>query len=747
MFMAAAMCFTMIPKNTYADEAQSETQTYSFAVLTDVHFISEPGAEDLANVQARGVTEGRLTAEAQRLFDKAFSDALATEPDAVLFCGDLTSNGEKVNAQALASRLAQTDVPIYLTNGNHDINNSYAATYDNGAVNIAERMTAADFKGIFGDYGYNKAYSTYGELSYAVKIAEGITLIVMDSNIYTGDMNALYRDAQMTAGIISPGVLGWAKTEAEAAKENGDLVLAMCHHGVIPHFCVPGELIDLYQSEYLVPNWQEVSETLADAGVSAVFTGHAHANDISSYTSARGNKIYDISTGTTTAYPMAWRTISVTVTKEGNTKKYALSLDTRYVNQIDGYDDVQSFAYAKTGVNSGMIEPILSFYTRELLYKVKSYNSAQYGTGLRGMIRESLNLANGSIGEQLKALMDNAITEQLPAFLPFETSFSLGSMGQMMGITEPVTLKVASVDISANPYKAAVSLNYKVNDEGQDIVVAESCDLLIDVSKLPSIIDQTIELVQNELDKGDLSNYGENDLVNEIASFVANVVKEGIAYEILPGVTLENAMNDAYQAHAAGSETADAAKYQQRLAVSDAIKSDDFAAFAIGKLMNALASADDPTLYPVTATVLETPLSDGMSLVDSENSNREALPAFSETSSNILANMSFLESVLLPLLKQNSPAQYITIADNLQSMAGLVKPQDIAVPLDMLSQLYLTLVSDTNEPDDLKLSFEYVFTEREAADTGDSSPLIPLVIAVAASAMGMAIVSLRKRER
>ena len=43
----------------------------------------------------------------------------------------------------------------------------------------------------------------------------------------------------------------------------------------------------------------------------AIFTGHFHANDITEYRSPRGNKIYDIETGSLCAYPFPYRFVEL----------------------------------------------------------------------------------------------------------------------------------------------------------------------------------------------------------------------------------------------------------------------------------------------------------------------------------------------------------------------------------------------------------------------------------------------------
>ena len=154
--VAAALFLQLTPLPLSAGEA--DVRTIRFAVMTDLHYIPAPAAADRDNVEKAGHTELRLMAEADAVLSQALRDAAQQGADGLLLCGDLTSNGEKEYAQALADKLAQAaqDFPagLYVMNGNHDINNSFAALYRDGAVTAAERMDAEEFKTVFGAFGY-----------------------------------------------------------------------------------------------------------------------------------------------------------------------------------------------------------------------------------------------------------------------------------------------------------------------------------------------------------------------------------------------------------------------------------------------------------------------------------------------------------------------------------------------------------------------------------------------------------------
>ena len=727
--LASAMSLTMLPSVTCADESTSET--YSFVVLTDLHYITEPAEEDRENVEKCARTEVRLMAETEKIVGQALNDAMAISPDGMLLCGDLTSNGEKEYAEALAGKLAEIspELPngIFLTNGNHDINNSYAASFKNGVISEGERITPADFKEIFADYGYGENSRYFGELSYATEIADGITLIVMDTNIYSDDTTARYNDAQITGGTMPEDVLEWAADEAKAANAKGNLVIGMCHHGIMPHFSVGGDIVTAYQNEYVVTNWKEVSETLADAGVAAVLTGHAHSNDISSYTSKNGNIIYDISTASVPVYPMAWRSLEITKKVQGNTYKYEISVDTHFVEEVEGldlgeYESVQELAYYKSGLGNDMVKLALDYYLRQYIYDAASYESDVYGNGLRGYIKEKAGIEDGSVGEWATEQLKTALEENLP----YETTFSLGAMAAMFGVTDDVTLSVGAVDTSTSPYSAEISLKYTVEDQGQETEITDTATLLLDAASLADVIEQALDIVQNELDNADFSNYADNDLQNEIGNYVAEILKSALATEVEDGVTAMEVINDAYQAHAHGSEVTGegAEKYEKRLEWNEILKSEEFAKSIMDAALGKVSGIDSKTKYPILASIVNLKIAENGTFIDSTDPGRTFSPEFPEGSTSAMKSMSLLNNMLLPMFKQKTAADYINLVVTLQNLAGILPIDVLQYPGNALAEVQLGLVSDVNEPEDLTLTFEYI-VEKEVPVTPDTKPVEP----------------------
>ena len=81
----------------------------------------------------------------------------------------------------------------------------------------------------------------------------------------------------------------------------------MMHHGLDSHTAVQPQFFP----EYLVDNYQTVSQKLADAGIGLVFTGHFHSQDVSVIETSNKKKLYDMETGSLLTYPSPVRFVSL----------------------------------------------------------------------------------------------------------------------------------------------------------------------------------------------------------------------------------------------------------------------------------------------------------------------------------------------------------------------------------------------------------------------------------------------------
>ena len=210
--------------------------------------------------------------------------------------------------------------------GNHDINIPNAKSYIGKSSGPVESISEEEFVSLYGGYGYNKTISRdEGTLSYLAEIDSKTWLLAFDTNLHKE-----YINSSISAGRISTETMEWALSVLRDAKSKEITVVGMMHHGLVEH--LPYQ--STFFSDYLVENWEYNSTLLADAGLQVMFTGHFHANDISLYTSPKGNKIYDIETASMASYPFSYRIAKI--------KDKTISIDTHLIYSIDSEDNLQN---------------------------------------------------------------------------------------------------------------------------------------------------------------------------------------------------------------------------------------------------------------------------------------------------------------------------------------------------------------------------------------------------------------------
>jgi hypothetical protein len=147
----------------------------------------------------------------------------------------------------------------------------------------------------------------------------GLWLIAMDACQYEQN------DTDRTGGSFNPKTLDWVLKMAGRGKALGKQLIGMMHHGVMEHYQGQSVLFP----EYVVKDWQTVSNDLAVAGLQVVFTGHYHANDVTRRELNGGNFIFDIETGSLVTYPCPYRIVTL--------KHDQLKVESRFIEEID-YD-------------------------------------------------------------------------------------------------------------------------------------------------------------------------------------------------------------------------------------------------------------------------------------------------------------------------------------------------------------------------------------------------------------------------
>jgi len=271
---------------------------------------------------------GRNVNELHAVLDETLKQIEAASVNALLICGDLTNHGERGSHLELIRKLTslkQKGIRIYVIPGNHDVNIPDAKAYVGDESSPIQTVSAKEFAELYAPFGYSGAIRRdSASLSYLSALTDSLWLLSLDSNRYNE-----YTATSISGGRLLPQTVQWAMDILSEARSKNITVLGMMHHGLVEHMPYQATFFP----NYLVEDWKKLAAEFADAGMPVVFTGHFHANDISSLTSANGNTIYDVETGSLSQYPLPYRLIEI----DGNT----LKIDSHFIQSVEGMPNLQ----------------------------------------------------------------------------------------------------------------------------------------------------------------------------------------------------------------------------------------------------------------------------------------------------------------------------------------------------------------------------------------------------------------------
>lgn len=270
----------------------------------------------------------KLLAESSRILDQAVRQILSARPDFVLVSGDLTKDGSIQSHNLFRKKLdilQRGGIPVYVIPGNHDLLNPHAVRFLPESTESVAHLVPQDFASHYTSYGYDRSlWRDTHSLSYVAEAAPGLWLLALDSTITS---NNLAENYPTTDGEFNSGTLKWIEEVLRKAAQKKIPVIAMLHHGIIPHW--PGQ--ERLHEEYLLNNYAEIQNLFSHYGVRLVFTGHYHAQDIARQTWPDGRFLYDIMTGSLVTYPIPLRTATIL---PGN----QLRISSEYITTISGWD-------------------------------------------------------------------------------------------------------------------------------------------------------------------------------------------------------------------------------------------------------------------------------------------------------------------------------------------------------------------------------------------------------------------------
>ncbi len=309
------------------------------AVLADIHYMAPSllinGAENGDPFQNYLNADPKLIQFSDPIFREALSQLKSDRPDILLIAGDLTKDGELVSHQGviqLLQPLKQAGTKIFVVPGNHDINNPEARSYDGNSETVTSTIQAAQFASLYGDFGYNTAIARDpNSLSYIAQPFPDLWILAIDDCKYNENTAGI----AVISGNIKSQTMQWIKDQMALAQAKGVRVLGLMHHNLIEHYAGQTQL----DPGYVTDNSEANANALMDAGLDVIFTGHYHANDITTR-DYNGKTMYDIETGSLVMRPLPYRRIIMKDRNLDVSSKYITSIST----QLPGGMDLQQYS-------------------------------------------------------------------------------------------------------------------------------------------------------------------------------------------------------------------------------------------------------------------------------------------------------------------------------------------------------------------------------------------------------------------
>ncbi len=348
-------------------------------VITDTHYYSpQTGTSGKAYENAL-MRSQKLLGGSRELLEAAF-DMIARDKssDIVLIAGDVTNDGEAAahaEFREMLRELEKKGKKVYVITATHDYKEK-CKKYVGDRIEDMPGLSRDELFDFYKEFGSQKAIACKPEyMSFVAQLPDNVRLFALND-----DMG------------IEDGFLEWVNEQAEDARKNGQFIVAMTHHPIIP----PSPMYELIGKGDMHRKYKDRRKEYADMGISLMLTGHTHTHNIGRIFSDRGNVFYAVSTGSLVGYPAPVRQLTINSKKvkiETQTVKNSdidtngLSLEQYLKNQLIGVigemikaagGDIDRFAYMAQAIS---IKPKLVYKFGWIIKPVfKWLNKVKFGT-------------------------------------------------------------------------------------------------------------------------------------------------------------------------------------------------------------------------------------------------------------------------------------------------------------------------------------------------------------------------------
>ena len=321
-------------------------------LIADPHVLATSLVEEGTAFDEMLQKQRKMLDMSEAAFCALVDTALVHKPDLVLIPGDLTKDGEIESHDvviAQINKLLAAGINVLAIPGNHDIGGkayAYRGTETVAVETLADNAWESTYDMIYSQVLAKDPASH----SYVAEPLRGVTVLGIDASHNDGE------------GYLTDESLTWIIAQADAAKEKGNMVLAMCHWQVLEHMDDGGVIGE--ESSH-IQEAAAVRDALMAHGVRMLLTGHVHVNSISTYRDTTGitnDSIIEVSTGSPITYPCPYRWLTLSEDRS------SVAVSTAQLATLPNYDNLTTYSRDWMAEHVKVLLPTLS---------VRLYNKAE----------------------------------------------------------------------------------------------------------------------------------------------------------------------------------------------------------------------------------------------------------------------------------------------------------------------------------------------------------------------------------
>lgn len=270
-------------------------------IISDIHFYArEMGSEGKAFEKAN-VTASNEMRYSKEILTSLMDQLAEDECEIVLVSGDTTCHAERKSHEgvtALLRSLKERGKRVYAITATHDFTgDGYTHLYDGDErKNVPEGVKREELIDFYREFGPDEAIAFHEDsMSFVVQLCDGYRLFALNDD----------RNHKGASGF-SDDCFRWIEEQIKDAQENGQFIIPMTHHPMLspsPFYTIIGKSNIMGEAERRI-------DELTELGLSYMFTGHTHMQDISYKYTDNGKIFYDITTAGAVGYPATFRKVT-----------------------------------------------------------------------------------------------------------------------------------------------------------------------------------------------------------------------------------------------------------------------------------------------------------------------------------------------------------------------------------------------------------------------------------------------------